>query len=410
MSLVVVVIGAFAMGALSRLEPAAPSVSRDVVVIDTVRRGTMTREVSASGSLVPISVTWITSSSDGRIIDLPLKPGIAVDTDTVLLKLANPELNKDAQDAQLALDAANAELGAAKQRLNNQLLELQGSFEEVTNSLEEAELQWAADQQLYEDSLISGQKHALSKKRCEQLVKRVENAQKKVDNFRESMKPQLKVQDTKIKQANAILKLKQQQVEDLTICARKKGILQQLGTSGSDSSRPSSLAIGQWVTAGVPLAMITDPTDLQAELRVPEVQARDLLLGQAVEIDARVAKIKGKVKRIDPASNQGNVTIDIELEGELPQGARPDLSVTGKILIEQLDDVLHTGRIIYGETGKKVGVFRVEADGTHATRVTATLGRSSVHTIEIVDGLQEGDQIIVSDTKRWEEHSRIRLD
>lgn len=407
----IVVAGVFVSVALGRLEPAAPTVSRDSVMIDTVKRGTMQRKVGAPGTLIPVDIRWITASTHGRIASLPLKPGTAVETDMVILELVNPELNKDAEDAKWALASAEAELKAAREKLDNQLLELQGSVEDIRGSLDEAELQWEADQQLYKETLISGQKHQLSKKRCEQLRLRVKNAESRTQNFQNSIDPQLDVQQAKVSQAKAQHQLKIQQVADLTIRAGQRGILQQLGAVSPSvgNSRGTPLAVGQWLTAGTPLAMITDPQNLQAELRVSEVQARDILLGQSVEIDARVAKIAGKITRIDPASSQGTVAVDVELEGELPQGARPDLSVNGTILIERLEDVLHTRRIRYGEPGSKLSVFKLDVDGEHAQRVAVELGRSSVLTIEIVDGLEVGDQIIISDTKRWEDHDRIRL-
>ena len=406
----VVAIG-FVSGALARLEPAAPSVPRQSVVIDSVKRGTMLRQVRAPGNLIPVDSFWKTATTNGRITALPLKPGTPVEPDTVILKMTNPELDKEEEDAKWAYLSAQAELEAAKEQLENQQLDLQGALEEIKAACKEAELQRDVDEQLYGDKLISGQKYKLSQGRCEHLDVRVKIAEAKTKNFEESIKPQLEVQRAKVAQAGALYKLRQKQVEDLTIRAEIKGILLQLGESPEirSSSQTKPLALGQWVLAGASLAMVTDPQNLQAELKVPEVQARYILLGQSVEVDARVATIPGKVVRIDPASHQGTVAVDVQLEGELPNGARPDLSVNGTILIERLDDVLYTGRILYGEPGSTVSLFVLAADGLHAERTKVTLGRSSVHTIEIVAGLNVGNEVVISDMKRWEDYDRIRL-
>lgn len=408
---VIALAGLSVTGALARLEPAAPTVSRDAVVIDSVERGTMSREVRAPGTLIPVDITWIPARTDGRIVSLPLKPGTAVEAETVILQLANRKVENDAEDAKWAHVSAQAELLAAKEQLANQHLELEGAAAEVEAALTEAKLQREVDEQLYKEKLISGQKHQLSLGRVQQLQKKLDVAKEKARIFKSSIDPQLQVYRAKVNQALALHRLKQKDVDDLTVRAGKRGILQQLGDSpaSSTASRANALAIGQLVTAGTPLAMITDPKNLQAELNVPEVQARDLLMGQSVVVDARVAKMPGKVVRIDPASYQGTVAVDVKLEGELPQGARPDLSVNGTILIERLDDILFTGRILYAQPGQNVSVFKLEQNGGYANRITIGLGRSSVHTIEILRGLEEGDEVIISGTKRWESYDRIRL-
>lgn len=399
-------------GALARLEPAAPSVPRQSVVIDEVKRGQMICDVRAHGTLVPVEITWITAESNGRIVALPIKPGTPVTPETVILQMSNPQLNKELEDARWLHISEVATLRAREAELQNQLLELQSLEAQMRAEYRDAELQLNVDEQLLKDELISGQKHKLSQGSREQRKERLAVAEEKVANFRESIEPQLDVQRAKVAQAEALLKLKQRQVDNLTIRAGIKGILQQLGASSdlaSTSSRGRPLAVGQWVLEGAPLAMVTDPAHLQAELQVPEVQARDVLFGQKVEVNARVATILGKVVRIDPAVNQGTVTVDVELDGELPTGARPDLSVDGRIIITHLEDVLYTGRMLSGGIGSSVGIFKLSPDGQYAQRTKVTLGRNSVQYMEVVEGLAVGDKIISSDMTTWDDHDRIRL-
>ena len=393
---------------LARLEPAPPTIEKQSLVIKEVERGTMVREVRAIGSLVPIDVTLKTAESDGRVVALPLKPGTRVTPDTIIIRMANPELEKELEDAKWALASANATYKSQQEVLKNQLLDLRSLEANIRGERNNADLQADVDEQLYEDKLISGQRYKLSQGRRDQLKERLKIAQDKVKNFEGSIEPQLEVYRAKTAQAEGLHKLKLRQVANLEIRAGVDGILQQLGAAPPGSTG-QSLEIGQWVVSGSPLAMITDPTNLQAELRVSETQARDILLGQPVEIDARVAKIKGTVIRIDPSVSQGMVNVDVRIDSELPNGARPDLSVNGTILIEQLDGVLFSGRMAFDREGTTVGVYKVRPDGLHADLVQVTLGRSSVRTVEIESGLAEGDRVICSDMQAWLDHPTIRL-
>lgn len=390
---------------LSRLEPAAPSVPSQLVVMGTVERGTMLRQVRAPGTLAAMDIVWITAATDGRITSLPLQPGTRVETDTVILQTANPELEKETEDAKWSHASAEAELRALEERLQNQHLDLESSLAELQAAYKDAQLQLDVDNELFQHSLISKKQHLRSQGSVEQLQNRLKIAKEKVKNNADSIEPQLDVQRSKVRQALSLYTLKRNQLANLSIRAGTTGILQQLG----EDPQAKPLAVGQWVLAGTPLAMITNPKRLKAELKVPEIQARDIVLNQVVEIDARLAKIPGRVIRIDPAARQGTVTIDVRLEGELPAGARPDLSVNGTVLIEKLEDVLYTKRILYSEPGSTVSLFKFSPDEGIAYRVPVTLGRSSVHTIEIVDGLEEGDQIIIGDMNKWDEYDAIRL-
>ena len=347
--------------AVSRLEPAPPSV--EGVMINEVQRGTMIRDVMAYGSLVPIDKTLKTAESNGRIVELPLKPGSIVEPDTVIVRLENPELQREWADAQWAVKAAKATVTSQTEVLKNQLLDLESQVDSIEGELEDAKIQVSVDERLDAAELIPKQRLRLSRGRRQRLEEKLRIAKGKVKNFEASRQPQLEVFNAAVAQAEALEQTKHQQLENLEVRAGVRGILQQLGGNPEPQTTGSSLSLGQWVVSGSPLAIITDPTNLQAELRVDEAKARDILLGQPVEIDARVAKIQGSVVRIDPAVSQGTVKVDVRLDGELPQGARPDLSVNGTILIEKLEDVLFTGNVAYGNPGSTVGLFKVRGDG-----------------------------------------------
>ena len=396
-----------ATAAVSRLEPAPPSI--EGVMINEVQRGTMIRDVMAYGSLVPIEKTLKTAESNGRIVELPLKPGSIVGPDTVIVRMDNPELLRELDDAKWALKSAEATVTSQTEVLKNQLLDLQSLVDSIEGELKDAEIQVSVDQRLIAAELIPMQRLRLSKGKRDRLQKKLETAKGKVKNFEASREPQLEVFRAAVAQAKALLDTKELQLANLEVKAGVRGILQQLGETNADSSG-SSLSLGQWVVSGAPLAIITDPTNLQAELRVDETKARDILLEQPVEIDARVAKIRGTVVRIDPAVSQGTVKVDVRLDGELPQGARPDLSVNGTILIEKLEDVLFTGNVAYGNPGSTVELFKVRSDGQYADRVQVTLGVYSVRTVQITAGLAEGDRIVASQVRGLEDSDVVRLE
>jgi len=402
-------LGAVCVAAVSNLSPAVPSIPASEALIDTVQRGAMLRRVQATGRLVPVKVTWITAATDGRVVELPLKAGTEVETDSIIVKLANSELESNAQDAKWAYNAAKADYKATERKLQNELLQLTANVDDIRAKTIEAKLQLDVDKQLFEEGLLSGQKHQLSSGRYQALRKSEKISQKQEANFEASIEPQLLAEQAKVEQASALHDLRRRQIDNLTMKSGIRGILQQLGVTDPKSTFSSqTLAVGQWVTSGQPLAMISDPFELQAELRVPEVQAQDIILGQHVDINARVAILAGTVSRIDPAASQGTVTIDVKLGGDLPHGVRPDLNVVGDILIEKLENVLHVGRIALAQPNTRTHVFRLDDEG-YAEKVQIKVGRCSTNLMEIESGLSGGDRVIVSDMRSWDSLERIKV-
>ena len=383
---------------LSRLEPAAPTVERASVWLDTVKRGEMLRQVRGTGSLVPEVIWWIPAATAGRAERILVLPGAVVQADTVLLELSNAELELEAVNAEWQLKSAQAGLAALKVNLRNELLGLEASVARVAADYNEARLREEVDQELYDDGLISERNLKLSKVRVEELAKLYEIEQKRLETWEASEEARLAVQQAGVEQARALHNLKCTQVKSLRVCAGTEGVLEQL-----------PVEVGQQVAAGTILAKVTDVRTLKAVLRIPETQARDIQPGQIAEIDTRNVMMSGRVVRIDPAVQEGTVAVDVSLEGELPKGARPDLTVVGTIEIERLDDVLYVGRPVYGQAHSTVGLFKLMADGQTAVRVQVELGCSSVNTVEVVKGLEVGDQVVLSDMSRWDEFDRVRL-
>ena len=383
---------------LSRLEPAAPAVDRATVWLDTVKRGPMLREVRGTGSLVPEVIWWIPAATAGRVERVLVLPGTTVEAETVLLELSNAELELDAVDAEWRLKSAQAELEALEVNLRNELLSLQASVARIGADYQEARLLQAVNQELYDDGLISERNLELSKVRVEELAKLNEIEQKRLDISQASQDARLAAQRARGEQARALFELKKRQVDALRVRAGTVGVLEQM-----------PVEVGQRVTPGTVLAKVTDVTTLKAVVRIPETQARDVLPGQTASIDTRNGIVPGQVARIDPAVQEGTVAVDVALIGELPKGARPDLTVVGTIEIERLDDILYVGRPVFGQAHSTVGLFKLATDEHTALRVQVELGRSSVNTIEIIRGLEVDDQVILSDMSRWDTFDRIRL-
>jgi len=383
---------------LSRLEPAAPTVERASVWLDTVKRGEMLRQVRGTGSLVPEVIWWIPAATAGRVERILVLPGAVVQGDTVLLEQSNAELELEAVNAEWQLKSAEAQLAALEVSLRNELLALEASVARVAANYNEARLREEVDQELYGDGLISERNLKLSRVRVEELAKLYEIEQKRLDTWDASERARLEAQRAGVEQVRALHNLKLAQVQSLRVCAGTDGVLEQL-----------PVEVGQQVAAGTILAKVTDVRKLKAVLRIPETQARDVQPGQIAEIDTRNVVMSGRVVRIDPAVQGGTVAVDVALEGELPKGARPDLTVVGTIEIERLNDVLHVGRPVYGQAYSTVGLFKLLDDGQTAVRVQVELGCSSVNTVEIVEGLEVGDQIVLSDMSRWDEFDRVRL-
>jgi len=384
---------------ISRLEPAAKSVSRQSVWVDQVERGSMVRRVRGPGSLVPEEIRWITASVDGRVEQRLLEPGVEVEPDTVILELTNPELEQRLEDAQLALKAAEAQLSDLKVQLENDLLTQQSQAAQVESDFEEARLHVEANEALDKDGLVPEIDLKTSRIREQQLQKRLDLEKRRLDKARDSVESRLDSQRAQLAQAKALLQLRHQELDALTVRAGISGVLQEV-----------PVEVGERVQPGTVLARVAKPDELKAELRIAETQAKDIQIGLPAEIDTRNGVIDGKVSRIDPAVQDGTVTVDVELTGDLPQGARPDLSVDGTIQIERLDDVLYVGRPTYGQANSRVELFKLIDDGNMAVRVPVQLGRASVDTIEIKEGLKEGDSVILSDTSQFDDVDKIRLE
>lgn len=383
---------------VSRLKPASPVVERATVWIDSVKRGPMIRQVRGLGTLVPEEIRWIPALTEGRVERVRVLPGAIVKPDTILLDLSNPELQLAVLDAQAQLKAAEAEYSGLRVSLESQRLDQQATAVRVETEYHQARMRADRDELLAKDGLTPDLTLRLSLATANELAKRYEIEKKRLDIYGESIEAQLAVQRTKVQQFKALFELKQSQVKELQVKAGIDGVLQQL-----------PVEVGQRVMPGTNLARVSEPKHLKAELKIPETQARDILVGQKASIDTRNGVIPGHVTRIDPAAQNGTVAVDVAIGGELPKGARPDLSVDGTIEIERLDDVLFVGRPVQVQSDSLVSLFKLEEGGKGAVRVKVRLGRSSVSTIEIIDGLRVGDQAILSDMSAWDAYDRIRF-
>jgi HlyD family secretion protein len=385
---------------LSRLEPAAPSVNRATVWMDAVKRGEMIRQVRGPGTLVvvPEAIRWVAARTRGRVEERVLLPGVDVKPDTIILRLSNPELEQELRDAEYQLRAQEAELADLSVRLESQLLNQRAVSSGVASEYKRAQLQAEADEKLHAEHLIGDLILKRSKVRAEELSTRNELEQQRLQIAEESIEAQIQAKRATVEQFLALYDLRRSQKQALTVRAGIEGVLQEL-----------AVEVGQEVTPGANLARVAQPDKLKAQLRIAETQAKDIEVDQKAVIDTRNGLIEGKVMRIDPAVQEGTVTVDVELVGALPKGARPDLSVDGTIELERLADVLYVGRPAYGQAESTIGLFKLLEDGRTAVRAQVRLGRSSVNTIEVLQGLTEGDQVILSDTSAWDAYDRIRL-
>jgi HlyD family secretion protein len=385
---------------LSRLQPAAPTVERQTVWIDTVLRGEMRRQVRGSGTLVPIdsAVRFISAQVEGRIERVPNLPGVSVTPDTVLIEMSNPEVQQNAAEAFAQLHAAQADADNLKAQLATQLLNQQSVVSTALSNCAQADLQDEANKKLAADGLIPAITFKLSLLKAEELHKTVTIEQDKYKQAEASVAAQNAAQRSRVENLAAVYELRKHQVDSLTVRAGLAGVLQEV-----------PVQVGQRVTAGTTLARVARPDQLKAQLRIPETQAKDVRIGQKASVDTRNGLAAGTVSRVAPSVQDGTVLVDVALQGPLPQGARTDLSVDGTIEIELLENVLFVGRPAYGQAQSKVEMFKLSKDGKEATRVPVMLGRSSVNTIEIVSGLKPGDQVILSDTSAQDGFDRIRL-
>lgn len=383
--------------AIYSLEPAAYPVEREKVWMDTVKRGEMVRQVRGPGTLVPQEVRWIPARTQGRV-EWRAQPGIEVEADTVVLRLTNPELEQSVEDSALALASARADYQNLEAQLQGQLLGHEAELAGIAADLEAARLETDANRELAGSGLIPDITLKRSELDASQLAERLAIERKRLVQARAGMAAQLAANRASVAQAEALHGLRQGQIASLAVRPGIAGVLQEV-----------PVEVGQQVQEGTILARVARPDTLKAQLQIPETQARDVAIGQTAAIDTRNGVVQGTVVRIDPAVQNGYVTVDAALPAELPRGVRPDLSVDGTIEIERLEDVLYMARPSYGESGATIQLFEVIGDGDQAVRVNVELGRASVHTVEIVSGLVEGDRVILNDPSGWDGHDKLDL-
>jgi HlyD family secretion protein len=390
-------IGAVTIG-LAKLKPAAPTLEQSTAVIDTVKRGQMLREVRGIGTLVPQLTRWVPAPAEGRVERILVQPGVEVGANTVIFEMSNPQVEQQAMDAEFQLKAAQADRESLRVRLDSDGLTQQSAIASIKAEYSQAKMQLDTDEVLGKQGLVPGILLKVARVRVQDLADRLKVEEARLTMGSKATKAQINSQDSRIQQLRALATLKREQANALKVVAGTNGVLQQV-----------SVQVGQQVTPGFNMARVADPASLKAELRIPETQIKDVRIGQPVAVDTRNGIIQGKVSRIDPAAREGTFVVDAELTGPLPASARPDLSVDGTIELERLTNVLYVGRPAFGQGQQTVGLFRLTPDGQEAARTQVTLGRSSVSTIEIVSGLNEGDRVILSDTSSMDNYSRIRI-
>jgi len=384
--------------AVANLDPAAPGVDRDTVWIGTVERGTLVRQVRGHGTLVPVDLRLVQAQTSGRVDRILVDPGARVAADEVLLELTDPEVERAAVDAESALRRAEAELESLRVTLLSTQLDQRAEAAAVEADYVRATLQAEADRELSEKGLISDIHRRSSEALAGALATRREIEVQRLEMTAQGNRALLDAKRAEVEQQRALHRLRARQLDALSVRAGIDGVVQEV-----------PVEIGQQVTAGTMLARVAEPTRLEAELRVPATRARDVRPGLPVSVDTRNGLVDGTVTRVDPSVREGTVTVEVRLDGTLPDGARPDLAVDGTIEIERLHDVLFVGRPVQSQERSTVGLYRLEPDGDHASRVQVELGRASVDTIEILRGLEQGDGVILSDSSRWDDHDRIRL-
>lgn len=387
---------------LSRLKPAAPRVDRHAVYTDTVKRGEMLRQVRGNGTLVPEEVNWVPAITAGRVERIRVLPGAAVKADTILVELSNPEVEHAAFEAAWQLKAAEAQFNKLKVQLETERLGQEAQAAQLRAECSVAKLDAQADAELAAGKLVDRLTALRSQTKAEQLDIRCELEEKRLRILQDSHDAQLAAQQAEIERLRAFLELRRNQEARLQVRSGLDGVLQRLGDR-------ETLQVGQQLPAGALVARVANPARLKAEIKIVETQAKDVAPGQKAVIDTRNGKIAGHVVRVDPAVQNGTVTVDVTLDEALPRGARPDLSVEGVIELERLADVLHVGRPVQGQADSLVGLFKVNAGGREAERVPVRLGRSSVNTIEILSGLELGDTILLNDMSQYDAHDRVRL-
>jgi len=395
MAVVAVTIG------VSRLKPAAPTVERGTVWTDTVKRGPMVRQVRGIGSLVPTqeSVRQIPAETEATVVRIRVLPGSQVEADTILLEMINSQTEQAAVDAQLQLKAAQAEYQSLRVRLESDLMNQKAGAATVNADHNQAQRQAETDKALYELGVISGLAYKGSKGKADELTTRDDLETQRLTANQKAIESQMAQQQAKVEQMRVLAQLKQKQLDALKVRAGIKGVLVDL-----------PLQVGQHVLPGIMLAKVVEPDHLMATIKIAETQARDVQIGQPASVDTHNGVVAGTVMRVDPAVQNGTVTVDLKLTGELPKGARPDLSVDGTVDLERLDNVLYVGRPAFGQESSTISLFKLFPDGQEALRVPVKVGRASVNSIQVIEGLHEGDTVILSDMSRWDNTDRIRLD
>ena len=399
---ILVVVGLAALGGitygLAKLKPAAPTLDRATAVIETVKRGEMIRDVRGNGTLVPEVIRWVPAPAQGRVEKINLQAGVEVDPSTVLVELSNPQMQQQATDAIFQVQAAEADAENLKVRLESDTMTQKAAIATINAQYSQAKLQLDADEILYKQGLIAELQIKISRVSVQDLANRLKVEQERLAVSARSTRAQLNAASSRLQQLRVLATLRQQEVENLKVRAGTAGVLQQV-----------SVQVGQQVEPGFNIARVADPTSLKAVLRVAETQISGVRIGQPVLVDTRNGIIQGKVSRIDPAAREGTFEIDASLIGPLPPSARPDLSVDGTIELERLPDVLKVGRPTSGQAFQTIKLFVLTPDGTEAEHRTVKLGANSVSQIQILEGLREGEQVIISDTQQYDSYDRIRI-
>ena len=386
---------------VSRLKPAAPTVERSTVWTDTVKRGSMLRQVRGLGTLIPSQefIRQIPAETEATVVRIRMLPGSKVQADTILLEMSNPQVEQAALDARLQLKAAEAALQSQHVKLQSDLMNQKAGAATVTADYSQAQRQSETDKALYDLGVISGLAYKNSKSKADELTTRNNIEGERLDINQKAIESQIAEQQARVDQIRALSELKAKQLDALRVRAGIEGILVDL-----------PLQVGQHVLPGAMLAKVVQPDHLMAALKVAETQARDVQIGQPALVDTHNGTVAGAVTRVDPAVQNGTVTVDVKLTGELPKGARPDLSVDGTVDLERLDDVLYVGRPAFGQESSTISLFKLDADGKGAVRVPVKVGRASVNSIQVLEGLHQGDTVILSDMSRNDNTDRIRLD
>lgn len=385
--------------ALSNLEARPPSVSRSELWVDSVQRGTMVRQVRAPGTLVPENIRYVAAVTAGRVEARALRPGSPVTATTVLLELSNPEVQLQALEAQRQLTQAEQDLVTLRTTLETNRLNQAAQVAQIRTQRANALRDATVIEGLDAKGLSSKNEVERARDLVKELETRLELEVQRLDILTAAMQEQLAKARANLEQVRQVARFQTERVASMRVVSGLDGELQTL-----------PLELGQWVVPGQTLATVAQPGRLKAVLRVPETQAKDVVVGQKTAVDTRNGIIAGHVMRVDPISQNGTVTVEVALAGDLPKGARADLSVDGVIELERLDNVLYVGRPAYGQPEQAIGLFRIESDGRTATRISVKLGRASVSTIEVLQGLQTRDSVIISDMSRFDNVNRVRID